>query len=360
MYDVFVVLYVLRFVYFSSVVSYVGSILYSFNICGNKAAASGSSGAQIVQYDSRGNLVDEARMLAEAGLEVGIYVKKIAGPSPVTGVVEEVGGGKIVVRPLGKKQTLSLSYVNFKDEWQFINDKAEIQDKGVVLNYFETLADNNEAISLARAWGRVQIGLECAQAWVNEHFPLRPIRMETKPKTKVFILEPAKAQSIFFLPHSTSYAFDAATSGKTSTKTFEVDPKWISAGEKVAGKPLFIKPAFVPWTGKLESKQALTEGFWAVRRVEEDGGEEGNMELSSLKLNGSLCTGGSASERSLLTAQNLVSSSPVLRNARDLEAGEELIWSGQWSKKDVAKRKAPVKREDPATKRQKVEESSEW
>ena len=31
-------------------------------------------------------------MLAEAGLEVGIYVKKIAGPSPVTGVVEEVGG----------------------------------------------------------------------------------------------------------------------------------------------------------------------------------------------------------------------------------------------------------------------------
>lgn len=314
-----------------------------------------------MNYDSQGNLIDEARMLSEAGLEVGIYVKGIAGPSRVIAVVEEVGGGRLVVRQPGKKETQSLSYVDFKTNWQIVHDKAEIQDKGVVLNYMETLADNNEAISLARAWARVQIGLESAQAWVDEHFPLRPIRIETKPKTKVFILQPVKAQTIFFLPHSPSYAFDAASSSKTSKKTFEVDPKWISAGEQVAGKPLFIKPAFVPWTGKLESKQALTEGFWAVRRVEEDGGEEGNMELSSLKLNGSLCTGGSAAEKSFLTAQNLVSSSQVLRNKRALEAGEELIWSGQWTKKDAAKRKlVPVKKEDPATKRQKVEESSEW
>ena len=54
-------------------------------------------------------MIDEARMLAEAGLEVGIYVKEIAGPSPVIAVVEEVGGGRLVVRQPGKKATQSLS-----------------------------------------------------------------------------------------------------------------------------------------------------------------------------------------------------------------------------------------------------------
>ena len=316
-----------------------------------QSATGSSSSSDRVNYDIRGNLVDEAAMLSEGGIEVGVYVKKKG--SDCLYVIEAVGNKRIVVRQPKTTTPKELPYTEFRDEWTIVYDKTEIKDKGLVTNYEDTLADNNEAISVARQWARVQLGLQFAQEWVDKNSTTPTLRIETKPEKKVFLTTPVRKGRLFLLPHSDRLAFDFVTA-KPAKKTFDPDISWIDSLEKVAGKTIYIKPEFMTQSANVDGKQALTEPFWAVRRTPKGTGG-GNLRLDTMIHNGSLCT--QCAGRTKVLPQQVSVCTPVLTNPSDLEAGAELIWP--YDREKTEKRKAPVMYDDSA-KKQKVAKSAEF
>jgi hypothetical protein len=165
-----------------------------------------------------------------------------------------------------------VTYLAFRDEWSIVYDRAELKDRGVVTNYTEHLADSSEEIALQRAWGRVQLGLDLASRWIAAEKKQPLLRIETKPK-KVFALAHVEPYGLYLLPHSTSYAYDSKTNGKS----FVVDPLWIDSQQRAGSKVVYIKPCF--------STDKFAEPFWAVRRVEHSSAEAdaANMVVVSVK-----------------------------------------------------------------------------
>ena len=312
-----------------------------------------------VKYDQNGKLIDEAQMLSEAGLEIGVWVKKTkAGTDDFHGVLEGVGGGTLSIRAPGSKVSKNITYLEFRDHWAIVHDKAELSDKGVI-NYAETLACHSEGIALMRAWGRVSVGLEFAQAWADKHLPLPRLRVETKPEKRVYVLNDVPKGGLMIFPHSTNWAFESH-SGKAPKKDFEVDPLWVDSQQKVAGKAVWIKPAFTPQSATVQSCQALTEPFWAVRRLDEGkaGQDTGNMSLLHLHHDGSMCTTyRSKSRGSLVLPGQMTLASPALTNLVDLKAEDELVWLGKWAK-NAKRKETRIIYEDPK-KKQKIVESAE-
>jgi len=291
-------------------------------------------------------LIDEAKQLCEVGIEVGVYVKK--NDDAGLWVIEEVANDKCIVVRRPKETTPKyVPYSEFRKDWTVVYDKAEITDKGLLTNYAETLADNNEAISVARQWARVQLGLEFAQAWVDKHSKKPPLRIETKPEKKVFLTEAVKKGQLLLLPHSDRLGFDFVTA-KPAKKTFEPDLPWIDSLKRVAGKPIYIKPQFNATSASVDGKQALTEPFWAVRRISPKAAG-GNLRLDRMLHNGSLCTQCALGDGPTVLATSVSVITPVLTNPTDLAAGAELIWPHDREKAEKRKT-VPVKFEESAKK----------
>ena len=238
-------------------------------------------------------------------------------PSKI-GVIVDVGNGAIRIRS-GKEES-DVSYVAFRDSWCFVYDKDELKQKGLVLNWSETLASSNESILLARAWGRVCYGLELAQEWVTKQGPLPTLTIQTKPNKKLFVEQDAiAARTLFLLPHSSNFAFETSNSkGK-----FTVSKEWVQTSETISGKHIFIKPQFSMLSASVTHGSALTEPFWCVRKV--DGmPEEGNMELVNLASEGH-ATSVAMDKKKLV--QTMRFTTPCLVNTLDVKPGDELIWA---------------------------------
>jgi len=280
--------------------------------------APATSSHNAVSYDGDGHMVDEAKLLQEAGLEVGVYVKDVRQTNKF-GTIEAVGGGRLSIRLLSPSQEEVVTYVEFRNFWTLVYDKAEIMDKGVVTNYQEHLADSSQEISLQRAWGRVQVGLDMASKWVAARKqPL--VRIETKPRKKVFSIGPVEPYGLHLLPHSTAYAYNM---GDKSKRKFEVDPSWVNSQERVGSNILFIKPCF--------SVQKFTEPFWAVRRVDQDSAdaEAGNMVLVYIKTETSIRIAGGGRSEARAERQSL--QTPAITNIKALGEGDELVWAGAFA-----------------------------
>ena len=138
------------------------------------------------------------------------------------GVIVDVGQGAIRVRC--GNETIAVTYVDFRDSWQFVYDKTDLKEKGICVNWSETLASSNESVLLARAWGRVCFGLELAQQWISKQGPLPLLTIHTKPTKKLFVEEHSiPERSLFLLPHSSGYAFQ----NSNSKSEFKIARDWV-------------------------------------------------------------------------------------------------------------------------------------
>ena len=288
-------------------------------------AASGSgctatSSHRASEYDKDGHLIDESTMLQEAGLEVGVYVKE--NKNNLYGIIEAVGGGKLSIRTHILKTEAVVTYLAFRDEWSIVYDRAELKDRGVVTNYTEHLADSSEEIALQRAWGRVQLGLDLASRWIAAEKKQPLLRIETKPK-KVFALAHVEPYGLYLLPHSTSYAYDSKTNGKS----FVVDPLWIDSQQRAGSKVVYIEPCF--------STDKFAEPFWAVRRVEHSSAEAdaANMVVVSVKSDYSIRTTGSIFGSSPARADQQSITTLAIANMEPLNDGDELLLAGVFASK---------------------------
>lgn len=261
-------------------------------------------------------------------------------PSKI-GVIVDVGNGAIRIR--SGKEEFDLSYLDFRDSWCFVYDKDELKQKGLVLNWSETLASSNESVLLSRAWGRVCFGLELAQEWVTKQGPLPMLTIQTRPNKKLFVEQDAiAAHTLFLLPHSSNYAFETSN----SKSKFTVSKEWVQTSETISGKHIFIKPQFSQLSATVTHGSALTEPFWAVRKV--DGmPEEGNMELVNLTSEGH-ATSVAMDKKKLVHTMRFTT--PCLVNTIDVKPGDELIWA---SPQPAAKRNpVPVKAKESKKKKE--------
>ena len=152
---------------------------------------SGGSLNRIIKFDKDGTLVDEFVLAAQAGFVPGVVVKRTKDGH--AGIIKEAGGGKMVLLDLKKKFTEEVTFAEFRDHWTIVMGKEEITDSGTLVNYRETLADNNEPLGLLRKWSSVQMALESGQAWIEEFYPHPDILVSQKPSKKVFLQCDAQA-----------------------------------------------------------------------------------------------------------------------------------------------------------------------
>lgn len=144
----------------------------------------------MICYDSAGNLADEGAMLKSAGLEIGVMCKDKTGN---VAIIRGVGNGKVALESACGKSSYEATYILFRDEWTMIMDRAELKDSGIVPNYIESLADQNEANELALAWGQVHQSFKWARDWIKRRHAQPLFRMHTKPEKRVFLEADAKA-----------------------------------------------------------------------------------------------------------------------------------------------------------------------
>ena len=249
-------------------------------------------------------------------------------PDGAFAVIEGVGDGHCLMRLVSNKQTQRVSYADFKEGWKLGMDRNELKDKGAVLDCADTLAGSNENFELQRAWARVQTGLVNAQFWVDKRHKMPAMEIFTKPNKRVYVAEPVKAYDLFLLPHSTSYAIETSK----SKKPLEIHQDWVNSNMQLSGKPLYIKPQWQPVTSTVLAGAACTEPFWAVRKVmrADAGNEAGNVELVDLTTQGALITQYAAHD-SIGMHESIMT--PCLTNNKDLVAGDELVWLGDFHQK---------------------------
>lgn len=143
----------------------------------------------------------------------------------------------------------------------------------------------------------------------------------TKPEKKIFVTKDMPKHSLFFLPHSANMDYKK----KNLKKEFVVERDWIDSKEKVAGETLWIKPHWQPKTATKAFEMALTEPFWAVRRVNRSDAreEEGNMALVYVHSRGHVVTCFTGDKMMRSDVDFVV---PCLTNIQDIPDGGELIW----------------------------------
>ncbi len=108
-------------------------------------------------------------------------------------VIKHVGNGKVKLLSQCGKSAYEPSYIEFRDGWKIVRDRIDIKDYGIITNYNETLADSNEAIELAHAWGQMQQSFKAAQHWINLRHATPIFHMQTKPDKRIILQEDAKA-----------------------------------------------------------------------------------------------------------------------------------------------------------------------
>ena len=177
--------------------------------------------------------------------------------------------------------------------------------------------------------------------------------IHTKPERKIFVLKDMPKHSLFFFPQSK----DSIYKKKSDKKEFNVAPDWVDSKETVGGEILWIKPHWAPKNANKPFDAALTEPFWAVRRVNraEARDTEGNMRLEYLNSRGHIVTCHTSESMDQSEVKFLV---PCLTNIKDVIDGDELIWVADFATK---KRKAaePLKKAEDKKAKNTAEKSSE-
>ena len=176
--------------------------------------------------------------------------------------------------------------------------------------------------------------------------------IHTKPEKKIFVLKDMRKHSLFFFPQSKDSVYK--TKGK---KEFDVKVDFIDSKETVGGEILWIKPHWQPKNANKPFDAALTEPFWAVRKVNraEAKDTEGNMRLEYLNSRGHIVTCHTSESMDQCDVKFLV---PCLTNIKDVLDGDELIWVADFATK---KRKAlePLKKVEEKKAKNTAEKSSE-
>ena len=177
--------------------------------------------------------------------------------------------------------------------------------------------------------------------------------IHTKPERKIFVLKDMPKHSLFFFPQSK----DSIYKKKSDKKEFYVAPDWVDSKETVGGEILWIKPHWQPKNANKPFDAALTEPFWAVRRVNraEARDTEGNMRLEYLNSRGHIVTCHTSESMDQSEVKFLV---PCLTNIKDVIDGDELIWVADFATK---KRRAtePLKKVEEKKAKNTAEKSSE-
>ena len=162
----------------------------------------------------------------------------------------------------------------------------------------------------------------------------------------------AQAHSIFFLPHSINYAYEASG----SKKPFEVEQNWVDSLAKLNGNTLWLKPHFVPPSPTTAPGKAMTEPFWAARKDYAGGDITPSLVLSSLNIAGSHTTVAKDVGEKRGGAKTYQWFVPVLTNPEELKCGTELWWAGGIKKKRPVE---PLKLSLDSAKKQKTVEKVE-
>ena len=157
---------------------------------------SAASSSGVIKFDADGNLIDELAMAQEAGLELGVVCKRTDG---TVALINAIGGGKVILKSMCGKNEYEAPYDTFLEDkvWEIVFDKTDIKDRGIIVNYRETMGEDNESMVLAEAWAELMVSWKPAANWIQFKNPTPTFDMHSKPEKKLFLQQDAKAPPVF-------------------------------------------------------------------------------------------------------------------------------------------------------------------
>ena len=159
---------------------------------------SAASSSGVIKFDADGKLIDEIAMAEQAGLELGVVCKNSDGS---VAVIRAIGGGLVKLQSMCGKTEHEAPYDTFLDDkksnWKIVFDKTDIKDQGIIVNYRETLGEDNESMVLAETWAQLLVSFKAAVNWIKFKHPTPTFDMHTKPEKKLFLQQDAKALRFF-------------------------------------------------------------------------------------------------------------------------------------------------------------------
>ena len=274
--------------------------------------------------DEFGNVVDNATKLKELKLEVGVYVYTLDKDGGKRyAVIQSMDHERVALwspdkTKSPKARTFTLPSAEVVEKWKPVVDASEVADHGLILNWqllgpdccVELLANNTKnlyANMLLRVWTH----FEAAQG-------VRPIRIATRPRKKVFATVAMEPSTLSLVPFSPSLAFQ-----KPSPETASLDLKIISPVK--GDETLHVKPYFTCPTPAKPNSGGLVP-FWAVERLNSAKALDPsvNCRLDMYRVSGAFVF----PEKFGMTASHDQSKVeiPVLTNFKAVAEGEPLVW----------------------------------
>lgn len=305
---------------------------------------------EAVLMDPAGRVIDQAALLKEKGLQVGVYVKCVApvtqavqqevseggqevpkgntgvqagAPSrgaPKYRVVHECSVSEVVLLDPSTRATESVSFKTFAQDWVVVMDAAEIQDTGVVLTWPGLSGSKTEEHLEMLAKAAVVHGLHTLDKAVMQK-TLPDLRILTKPKLKVVAAADIPEHGLALCP----FTHKVLISGNTSAAKVPPGSIRVPALEVLKDKVVHLAPQFtLPKADKPGS--GFVEPFWAVRRIPAGSLESGlaNCHLETVPISSAHVAAESQwiKRRPMKMSLEL----PVLVNSRAISEGEELLW----------------------------------
>jgi len=180
----------------------------------------------------------------------------------------------------------TLSYSAFNASWEILYDAAAVADKGLIRDWAQYRMAENSDHQASVAKCKVSVALDI----VSEALPLPKVRIETKPRRKVYADVKYGVGELQVVPNSGQLCVDKPTD--KSKDGFRLQTETMTPD----GRPVFILPSVVgAWDsgsgGSGKMKKQTVEPFWCVHRLTDELPEEerkDNMRVESVRVLGAI------------------------------------------------------------------------
>lgn len=286
--------------------------------------------------DPAGRCVDEAAMLQERGVQVGVYVKSVSQEKKtVYRVVQECSVKAVILMDPATRQTEEVTFEAFAKTWSVVMDATEVSDNGAILSWPGSSGSQTEQHQDVIAQAAVSTALHCCEQSIAQA-PRPDLQIFSKPKLRVMAGSDIQENALVLCPITHKLVIVGGNSGV----------KVLAGAVRVAecglpeGKVLYLAPQFSPPKAE-KAGSGFVEPFWAVRRIPAGSPEEkdANCRLETVQASSAHVVG----EYAFLTrrASRCTVEFPVMVNSRKIQRGEELLWV-DLSMKKPEKPQAPV------------------
>ena len=252
---------------------------------------------------------------------VGANAKQPVWVAPYA-IIDSVQNGKFRLKLVQEPGSIlpsapkfhEVTYADFTHLWEILYDAAEIQDKGVVMDW--------ESHSVKRsAEADEQDKIACVMAalsMVDSYLKAPNVRIETSPRKRVFCLQDYPAGELVLVPRSKKVCVDK--SDDKEVKSFRVRTGTVTGTHK----PVWICPEAMTTSKESGPKRpVLLEPFWCVDRptheITPEAPDKNNVKLTNVRVLGAIAMRVNADDCQAVSSNvgNLQVNIPVMTNVKE-------------------------------------------